>query len=130
MSDRLEMQTTLPAAPDAVFAAWMSGDGHSAMTGAPASVDPVEGGRFTAWEGYIEGHTVVAEPGRRIVQRWRSTDFPAEAPDSLLEVHLVATAEGTRLTLVHTEIPAGQGPNYEQGWQDFYFTPMRDWFGK
>ncbi|MDP2312844.1 MAG: SRPBCC domain-containing protein [Pseudomonadota bacterium] len=124
MPDALEKRLLLPVAPDAIFAAWLSSEGHSEMTGAAATVDP--DGRFTAWDGYISGTTVSVEQ-TRIVQRWRSTDFPEEAPDSRLEILLEATPEGTLVTFLHTEIPDGQGPNYDQGWEDFYFTPMRVW---
>jgi uncharacterized protein YndB with AHSA1/START domain len=130
MTDSLQLSAVIPAPPAMVFAAWMSADGHAQMTNAGATVEPGEGGRFTAWDGYIEGTHVRIDPDRGVVQRWRTTDFPEDAPDSLLDVRFEVAPEGTRLVIVHTEIPAGQGPNYEQGWADFYFTPMVAWFGR
>lgn len=127
MPDSLRVSAVLPASPDAVRDAWLSADGHEAMTGAPATVGP--DGRFTAWDGYIEGTTVSVEDGR-IVQRWRTSEFPDDAPDSTLEIRLEAVPGGTRVTLDHREIPDGQGPAYEGGWEEFYFAPMRAWFGR
>ena len=69
-------------------------------------------------------------PNRRIVQTWRSSEFPDDAPDSQIEV-LLEDAEGgaaTMITLRHTEIPDGQGESYKQGWDESYFTPMNEYF--
>src|ERR1035437_1777404 len=61
----------------------MSSDGHSAMTGAPATIDPQLGGAFEEWDGYIAGRTLLLESGRRIVQSWRTgpvtQSYPIEA---------------------------------------------------
>ena len=117
----------VPADPMAVYDAWMSSDGHAGMTGAGAEIDPRVGGEFTAWDGYITGRTLALEPGRRIVQAWRTSEFDAADLDSQIEVLLEPVPEGTRLTLHHTRIPDGQ-TGYEQGWQDNYFDPMREYF--
>ena len=36
--------------------------------------------------------------------------------------------EGTRLTLIHSEIPEGQGEQYRQGWEEHYFEGVREYF--
>ncbi len=118
----------LPAPPDAVYDAWMSSEGHAAMTGADARIDARAGGAFEAWDGYITGTTLALEPGRRIVQSWRTTEFADGDADSRIEVLLEAADDGTLITLHHTEIPDGQS-GYEQGWRDSYFEPMRAYFG-
>jgi hypothetical protein len=33
------------------------------------------------------------------------------------------------VTLVHTDLPPGQGVQYEAGWKDNYFEPMQAYFG-
>ena len=115
----------IPATPAQIWEAWLDGERHAAMTGAPATSEGAEpGDRFTAWGGYISGQTVALEPPSVIRQSWRTLDFPAEAPDSRVEVHLEAVQEGTRVTFVHGGIPSGQGVNYEQGWVTHYLEPM------
>jgi activator of HSP90 ATPase len=130
MSDSFQISTLFTAEPERIYQAWMSSQGHTAMTGSPATVDPKVGGEFTAGEGYISGKTLELETPRRILQAWRTSEFPEGSPDSRLEVLLEGVAEGTKLTLIHTEIPDGQGEDYKQGWQEFYFTPMREYFSK
>jgi activator of HSP90 ATPase len=108
----------------------MSGKGHGEMTGSSAKVTARVGGKFSGWDGYIEGRTLELEPGTRIVQSWRTSDFSADEPDSRLEVVLAKTKGGTRITLKHTNIPAGQGAEYRKGWIDFYFKPMKKYFAR
>jgi len=127
-TETIHVSAVLPAKPKAVYDAWIDGGKHAAMTGAAATSDPRVLGRFTAWDGYIEGsHLELASP-KRIVQSWRSSEFPANASDSRLIVLLEREGEGTRITVVHTDIPAGQGAQYESGWKTHYFKPMNRYF--
>jgi activator of HSP90 ATPase len=127
MAYEFTVSDVLPATPMAVYQAWMSSDGHAAMTGAGAEIDPRVNGDFSAWDGYIAGRTVGLEPGRRIVQSWRTTDFDPTDDDSQIEVLLEKVPEGTKISLRHSSIPDGQS-GYEQGWRDNYFDPMRLYF--
>ncbi|HZY42176.1 MAG TPA: SRPBCC domain-containing protein, partial [Anaerolineae bacterium] len=95
-----------------------------------AQIDPRVGGAHSAWDGYITGTTLELETDRRIVQSWRTSEFPADSPDSRLEIVLEAVAGGTRLTLKHSNIPAGQGASYESGWAENYFEPMTAYFSE
>jgi activator of HSP90 ATPase len=111
-----------------VYDAWIDGEGHTAMTGSSASSSAGEGGRFSAWDGYIEGTHLDLHAPKRIVQAWRTSEFPQGAPDSKLIVLLEPEEGGTRVTIVHTDIPEGQGAQYEQGWKDHYLEPMQRHF--
>ena len=126
MDSPITVSGEISAGPIRVFEAFLDPAGHAAMTGAASTIEA--DGSFTAWNGYIRGRTIEAESGKKIVQSWRTADFPDAAPDSVLEIEFVATSNGTRVTFRHSDIPDGQGPNYEQGWVDHYLTPMQAWF--
>ena len=130
MSDRFEISTKLAASAERVYRAWLDPAEHAAFIDGSAVIAPEVGGAFDIWDGYITGRTLQLDPPKRIVQAWRTTEFPEGSPDSRLEVRLEADGAGTRLTLVHTEIPEGQGPQYEQGWKEHYFTPMQRYFAR
>jgi activator of HSP90 ATPase len=130
MKNGFTLTTVIPATPAEIYKAWLSTKGHTAMTGSAAKVDGKIGGKFTAWDGYILGSTLALEPDQRIAQAWRTSEFPDEAPDSLVEITLKETKSGTKITLTHSQIPAGQEDSYRQGWEDFYFKPMKEYFGK
>src|SRR5437868_309021 len=123
MPDSFTVSALIPASPERVYQAWMDGEQHGWMTGAEAEVDPRVGGAFSAWGGYITGTTLELEPFHRIVQTWRSSDFQAGDPESKIEVVLDPAPGGTMLTLNHSNIPDGQGANYQHGWVESYFEP-------
>ena len=126
--DSLTVSAVIPAPPEAIYKAWISGTRHSAMTGSAATAAAKVGGKFSAWDGYISGTTLELDPGARILQAWRTTEFDDEAPDSRLEVILSPARGGTRVTLKHTELPPGSAAEYRRGWIDFYFKPMKGYF--
>jgi uncharacterized protein YndB with AHSA1/START domain len=128
MPDEFTTSAFIPAMPMAVYMAWLDSAKHGEMTGADAHCEAKPGAPYDAWDGYIQGTTVQLEPGRRIVQRWRTAEFPGDAPDSTIELTLAPEGNGTRLKIKHTGIPEGQGKLYESGWQDHYFRPMQEYF--
>lgn len=124
------LTTVLPVSAKKIFKTWLSSNGHSAMTGSSAKVTGRVGGKFTAWDGYISGKTLELEPPHRILQAWRTTEFPEDAPDSMVEILLKEVKGGTKITLKHRNMPEEQVDSYRQGWDDFYFKPMKEYFGK
>lgn len=75
MKTSFKVSTVLLANRELLYKAWLSSKEHSAFTGGKARIQAKVGGRFTAWDGYITGTTVVLEPYRRIVQSWRTLSF-------------------------------------------------------
>ena len=130
MKKSFSLSATFPTTPHTLYDAWLDSDVHAAMTGGEdAACSPEVGGPFTAWSGYIEGENLELEPGKRIVQAWRTTEFEENDPDSEIELLFEPVPTGTKLTLTHRNIPNGEA-DYEKGWQDFYFEPMQEFFGK
>jgi activator of HSP90 ATPase len=130
MPESIQLSTILTASPEQLYKAWLSSKEHAAFTGSSAQINPNLNGDFTAWDGYIQGKNLELKPYQRIVQAWRTTEFPADSPDSHLEILFEAVQGGTKITLIHTEIPDGQGKDYFTGWEDFYFKPMMEYFAK
>jgi activator of HSP90 ATPase len=127
MESKFTVSEVIPATPEQIYQAWLSTKGHSAMTGSPAEVEARVKGKFTAWDGYIFGETLELKPNQRIVQAWRTTEFPEGSPDSRVEITLEAVNGKTKITINHSNIPKGQAEDYKQGWQDFYFKPMKEY---
>jgi activator of HSP90 ATPase len=129
MKTSFSVSAHLDAPPDVLYHAWLSSEEHTRFTGSPADIDPSIGGRFTAWEGYISGTTLEKEEGKRVVQSWRTTEFPEGSLDSRIEVVFEPADDGTKVTINHSGIPEGQAEDYERGWTEFYFDPMREYYG-
>jgi uncharacterized protein YndB with AHSA1/START domain len=128
--ETITVSDVLPVDMARLFEAWLDAEQHGAFTRSRASCDAVVGGAFTAFDGYILGKNLELEYPSRIVQSWRTDEFPVGSPDSRLEVLLEQAPGGTRITLVHSGIPEGQAEGYEAGWREFYFQPMRAYFSR
>ena len=127
MSIEFVVSAVIPATPQEVYRAWLTSDGHSGMTGSPAKVSDQVGGVFDAWDGYIHGKNLELVPNKRIVQAWRTSEFSQDEPDSRIEVTLEPVGSQTKLTLKHTGLPP-HGGQYESGWVESYFEPMKEYF--
>jgi uncharacterized protein YndB with AHSA1/START domain len=126
--ESLSLSELIPATEEEIYSAWLNSNEHSAFTGDQAEIDPVVGGRHSTFGGYAQGAIIDLIPARRIVQTWRTNDFPEGSPDSRLELTLEATVGGTMVTLLHTEIPDGQSDNYREGWVKYYFEALKKYF--
>lgn len=127
MELEFEISAILPASAKQLYDAWLDSKQHAAMTGGEAQVSDQVGGHFSAWDGYISGHNMSLEPGKRIVQAWRTVEFTANEPDSRLEIIFEAHDQGTQVTVRHSQLPA-HGMQYKQGWVDNYFAPIQRYF--
>ena len=121
------LKTTLNATAKQVYKSWLSTQGHTKMTGGTAFVSDKVGEGFTVWDGYIKGNNIVLEPYHKIIQSWRSTNFEEHEEDSQIEIVLNESDGQTELILTHTNVPES-GEHYKNGWEEHYFTPMKNYF--
>lgn len=128
MHESIVVRFSLHAPARDIYAAWLDSAKHTAMTGSPARASRLIGGEFTAWDGYISGKNLLLVENKKIVQSWRSSEFPEEAPDSVLSLLLTEREGITEVELEHRDIPPGQGVQYQSGWIEFYANPMQEFF--
>ncbi|PZF73185.1 SRPBCC domain-containing protein [Taibaiella soli] len=119
----------LSAAPEEVYNAWLRSNRHTEMTGSKAKIGAETGTDFSAQDGYISGRNLLLLPPNHIVQSWRTKSFAAGDSDSQVEISLLPENDGTKLILLHSNIPKGQ-PDYKQWWSEHYFVPMEAYFAK
>jgi len=128
MSDSIKLSITLPVDPKILYDAWLNSKKHSDFTKSTASIEKKVGNSFSAMDGYITGKNELLHMNKRIVQSWRTTDFSEENADSTLEVIFKNTDKGTKLGIVHTNLPEDSGKNYRKFWRDQYFKVMKEYF--
>ena len=117
------------SSPEAVYRAMLSSMEHSAFTGSEAKVSARVGAKFTAWDGYITGKNLELEPGKKIVQEWRTSEWPEDYEPSTLRITLTRKKnDGTELAIVQTNVPQSQVSMYDEGWHTSYWEPMKEYF--
>ena len=126
--NEFELKMEFDVSPQTLYDAWLDSAAHTEMTGGVAEIDPKVGGKHSAWDGYIWGEIIELEPGRRILQTWRTTEFAPTDADSLLELTFEPTDDGTLLTLAHANLPTALSYSYLEGWESNYFDPMEEYF--
>lgn len=127
MKEQFELIENFNVSPKIIYKAWLNSAEHTAMTGGDEECSDLEGGTFSAWDGYIEGKNEILVPNKKIKQSWRTSEFAASDADSILEIDLKETANGTQLILSHSNKPQGQ-TGYKKGWEEHYFAPMKKYF--
>jgi uncharacterized protein YndB with AHSA1/START domain len=126
----IKQKVIIPASPKEVYEAYVDPKKHSKFTGSKATGKAVVGGKFTAWDGYIFGKYLELDDGKRVVQEWSSTDFPAEYGPSKLELCFNKVPEGTELVMVHSSVPEEQAQDTSEGWVEWYWDPLKEYFSK
>ncbi len=126
----IKQKILIPARPVEIYDAFLDEHKHSTFTGAKATCDRRVGGKFTAWDGYILGKNVKLENGRKIIQEWKTTEWPRGYKASILEFTFTPKKRGTEISLKQVNVPAIQAENYKRGWVDYYWTPLKKYFEK
>jgi len=116
--------------PADIYRALMDSAEHSTFTGDVAEIDARVGGAFHSYSGFIHGTTLELVPDARIVQSWRTKDFPTNNPSSTLELTFTPVPEGTRLEMRHIDVPKDQVEYVVSGWVKHYWDPLAKHLGK
>ncbi len=125
----IKQTVLIDAKPLEVYEAYVDPKKHAAFTGQGATATPKVGGRFTAGDEYIAGKFLELEKGKKILQEWATTEWPKGYPPSLLMLTLKAKGKKTELTMVHSKVPEEQVEYYAEGWKEYYWEPLKKYFG-
>lgn len=115
-----------PVPPNVLYDMFMDAKKHSAFTGAKATVDGRVGGKFSAWDGYAVGEFITLTKGKKIVQTWAASDWPDGAVSKVTFVFMQSSG-GTDLVFTHEEVPSDFEKEIAQGWDDYYWKPLREY---
>jgi len=122
----IHQQLILPTTSVDAYTCIMDERIHSSFTAAPARIKDVEGSMFTAYDSYIEGENIVLERGKKIVQKWRAneTDWPKHHFSEVVFI-FSPHEEGCVLDFYHTDIPETLVESIRNGWEEYYWEPLR-----
>src|SRR3954471_1298902 len=101
MTKTIQQSVRFNASPETLYELYMDSATHSKATGTPAKLSRKAGSTFTAFGGMLQGRTLVAAPGKMIVQSWRSNSWSKSDADSILILTFSRAGSGGRVDLVH-----------------------------
>ncbi len=124
----IRLHEFIPAPPEEVYDAYLDAKKQSDCTGARTACERYVGGKFSAWNGYITGTNLKLENARRIVQEWKTAEWPNGYGPSVLEFTFQRKRNGTEVHITQSAVPADQAKYYKKGWAEFYSLPMKNFF--
>ncbi len=125
----IKQKIFIPASPMEVYEALMDEKKHSEFTGAKARVENKKGGKFSVWDGYAAGENLILVPGKQIVQSWRASDWPKEKI-SKVTYFLSSKENGCVIDFEQVDVPEEFEEDIKNGWQEFYWKPLKEYFNK
>ncbi len=129
----IKQEVTLPCSPQVAYDAWLNSTTHGEMINGKAVIDPKVGGKFDIWDGYAIGKTLVLDSKRlKIVQEWRedSTDWLEDYYSKITLEFTPYKDDQTKLIFTQIGIPEKHARSIENGWKDYYWKPMKEYFSK
>jgi activator of HSP90 ATPase len=125
----IRQSVTFKADPHQVYEALTDSRKHARFTGTKAKISRKVNGKFTAYDGYIEGVNLDLVSDKKIVQSWRGSDWP-EGHYSKATFTLKKVKNGTRLAFAQRGVPGQHYLDIRQGWHDYYWKPMKEMLEK
>lgn len=129
----IKQSVILPCSPKEAYESWMDSEKHGEMIQGNAKIEAKVGGTFSIWDGSITGKTLELDPKNfRIVQSWRY-DYEDWPKDHFSKITIKFTSYKSGLCKIlfsHNGIPEMYAEEITQGWEEYYWKPMKDYFQK
>lgn len=126
----IKQRAILPGTPHQVFEMLLDSKKHAAFTGGAASISRVPRGAFSVFDGWATGSNIIILKDKKIVQKWRGADWPADIYSTVTFTLLPYKQGQTKLEFLQTDVPAKFANDVAQGWREYYWTPMRQALGR
>jgi len=120
----IRQSVTIKTTPDKVYKAYMDSKTHTRFTNSKAKISSKVGGTYSTYGGYATGKNLELVPDELIRQSWRAENWPDEQV-SEIKLELEPTHLGTRITFTHKGVPDNEFESIKNGWNEFYWTPMK-----
>src|SRR5688572_20551190 len=126
MCKTIKQKVKFRASPELVYELLADSKRHARLTGRKAAISRKVGGPFSTRGGHVTGINVDLVPGKRLVQAWRTKDFPAGIFSMATFQLTAAKRGGTELELTHRGVPKTLIPKIERDWRKYYWERIRE----
>lgn len=113
------------AEPSDVYAAITNPYTIELWSGYPAIMSEEPGSEFSLWEGDISGRNIEFLKDKKVVQEWY---FGDQNIKSIVTITISPDRENSSVTVEHTNIPDEEYDSFAEGWKDFYFDAINNFF--
>ena len=124
-TNAIKQEVTFSAKPAEVYEALMDSAKHAGFTGAHASISRKVGGKISAYDDYVDGSNIELVEGKKIVQKWRASDWP-EGHYSVAKFEFSKSGTGTKMKFTQTGVHEAQSREISDGWKEHYWDKMKE----
>jgi activator of HSP90 ATPase len=117
----------IKASPEEVYNALVKPLAISLWTGEPVKMEEKEGTEFSLFNGDISGKNLEFVKDQKIVQEWY---FGDQEEKSIVTIELRPEKTNTNIELTHTNIPEEAFEDILNGWDNYYFGAIKEFFHK
>jgi activator of HSP90 ATPase len=122
----IEKEIIIKSSPHEIYEVFMDSRKHSKLTESKAKISREIGGSFSIYEGDIIGENLELIQDQKIVQTWRSEseNWP-KGHYSTITLALEPADQGTLIKFTHADIPEASCKSIEEGWDNYYWEPLK-----
>jgi uncharacterized protein YndB with AHSA1/START domain len=115
------------AKPEDVYEYLTNARKLSNITGGKSSNAAKVGGKFSAYDDYIQGTNEELAPGKKIVQKWSCADFPKDHKSTVTIIFKKVGEKQCEIDFTQENVPDDLYEDLSQGWNEFYWEPIKDY---
>ena len=112
------------ATPSEIYELLMISKKHAAFSGEPAKISTKVGGNFTAYGDYIEGRQIELFKGKKIVQSWRTSEWPKGHYSTATWTFRLPAEGGCTMDFIQEGVPLEHFVAISEGWKEHYWDLM------
>ncbi len=113
------------AEPSDIYAALTNPYTIELWSGYPALMNTEPGSEFSLWEGDITGKNIEFVENKKVVQEWY---FGEQTEKSIVTINIIAVGENSHVVVEHTNIPDDEFTDIAEGWREYYFGAIKNFF--
>lgn len=118
----LKKHYRIKALPEHVYKALTNPISIEMWSGSEAVMETKAGTEFSLWDGDITGLNIEFIENQKIVQQWY---FEGQEEKSMVTITIAPEGKDTRVEVLHINIPDEAFDNIVDGWDNYYFKPLK-----
>ena len=127
----IEEEIVIMSTPHEIYEVFMDAKKHSKLTESIARVSREIGGSFSIYEGALSGKNIELIQDKKIVQTWRGDgeNWPKRYYSTITLI-FEPDDKGTLIKFTHVDIPEGAYESVKEGWDTYYWKPLKEMLEK
>ncbi|MEP7168728.1 MAG: SRPBCC domain-containing protein [Bacteroidota bacterium] len=125
----LKLKYIVYASPEKVFEALTKSSIINKWSDSAGKVSEKTGGEFELFDGWVKGEVFIYKPGKKLSYSWKPAEWDKKTLPSIVTYTFNEHSAGTEIDLEHKDFPsAEEASKHKDGWIDFVFEPLNDYF--